>query len=44
MSIVRPETWYILFWMLMGLLYLGLQGVVTYYVVYWAVSRAMGGR
>jgi hypothetical protein len=41
MKLVRPETWYMVWWALAGLVYLVLQGVSTYYVVYMADLRAL---
>ncbi len=41
MRIVRPEIWYIWFWLMFGLVFVSLGSIVLYLVIKWAVIAAL---
>ncbi len=40
--LVTPERWYVVFWILLGVVYLLAQGVVMYVVITRPLLRAFG--
>ncbi len=41
MAVVRPEQWYMVWWAVMGVVYLSLQLIGTYFVVKWAILSTL---